>query len=1022
MQIIIKYYLNELKKKYRTGLSTEATHYSALQSFLESIAEQCSRKVNIIRSDKRTDIGIPDFWVFDKENITIANVEAKDIGEELSSIARSEQLKRYKEFSPNLILTNYLQFWLFREGKKIKEIELLDYDEFQRKTRFSIKQPEKVADFFETFYSYEPSVAFTPKDLALQLARRTKLLATNIEEILKQETEREKGRLYENYKAFREHLISDMKLEDFSDMYAQTISYGLFLARINADEALDRSIAHRNIPRSISLLNELFKFLAEDDLPQELKWIVEDISSLLNKADIENILRKISRHTGEEDPIIYFYETFLEKYNPRLRKGRGIYYTPVPVVSFIVSSINLLLKEKFNKPLGLAESSVKILDPACGTGTFLASVINTIHQEIMHSSRSGLFPDVVRDHILEEIYGFELLMAPYAIAHLKLTLLLKELGYKLSDEERFKIYLTNTLESKDVTIRELPFIESLTRESAAAQDVKERVPILVVLANPPYSVSSYNKSDFIEDLMDDYKEDVRKERNIQPLSDDYIKFIRFAHWKIEQGGRGIFAYISNNSFLSGLIHRGMRRKLLESFDEIYILNLHGNANIGETCPDGSKDENVFDIRQGVGISIFVKLPEKAKDKKIYYYDLYGLRKDKGIILSQNNIKSLKWEALQLKPKNFFFTIKDSTKEEYYYFWSIIKIFNKYSSGVKSHRDHFILGFDQKELFNNIKTFKNENLSITDVSHKFKLRNTRDWNIKEARKKLKIDKNDIIIYDYRPFDKRFIYYNKTLIDRGCSRFEIMKNLFKANLALCTLKSTQIKKAFTNVFITKNISDIHFASDQSYVFPLYLYNKEKGLFKENDNLRKSNLKPEFLDALELCYEEMPSPEQIMFYCYGILHSQAYRKDYEDFLRIDFPRVPFTRDYKYFQQIATVGEELGRLHLLESPLLDKIESEYPISGNHLVEKPNYDEKKQRLYINEREYFGKVPPDVWEFMIGGYQVLRQYLKYRKGRNLSYDEINHLLKVITAIKHTIRIMPQCDKLFKKINLKKLIK
>jgi hypothetical protein len=980
METIVKQYLTELKNNYKTGLSSEATHYPTLQSLFKSIADHCNRKLKVIHTDKRSQIGIPDFWVFDKNNITIGNIEAKDIGEDLSSIAKSEQLKRYKEFSANLILTNYLQFRLYRDGKKIKEIEMIDQDEFQRKNRFTVARIENIADFFESFYSYEPTDVYTPKELALQLARRTKLLAANIEEILTQEIQQEKGRLYENFKAFQKHLISDMKLEGFSDMFAQTISYGLFLARINADEILVRTIAHRHIPRSISLLNDLFKFLAEDDLPNELKWIVEGITSLLNKADMENILKKISHPTGEEDPIIYFYEPFLEKYNPKLRKGRGIYYTPMPVVSFIVRSINLLLKEKFNKPLGLAENGVKILDPACGTGTFLAYVIQTIAQEIQQSHLSGLFKDVVKNHVLEEVYGFELLMAPYAIAHLKLTLLLKDLGYELIEDERFKIYLTNALESKDVQIRQLPFIESLTRESAAAQEVKQETPILVVLANPPYSVSSYNKSEFIEELMNDYKEDVRNERNIQPLSDDYIKFIRFAHWKIEQGGRGIFAYISNNSFLSGLIHRGMRRKLLESFDEIYILNLHGNSLIGETCPDGSKDDNVFDIKQGVGISIFVKLPEKSKDKKVYYYDLYGFRKDKAYILQENNENSINWINIKPKAPYYFFVIKELKYEKYDNFQSITDIFKEYESGVATHNDNSLVKFINDGIISNKK------------------------------------------YAYRPFDIRIIEFDTKKVVRP--KIKVMRHFYKNNRGLCLTRQC-ISKSWQHIFITKEISDRCIVSlktkEVGYILPLYLYKKEDALFKE-ENIKYPNLNTKFLGILEQSYSGLPSPEDILFYCYGIFHAQTYRSDYEEFLRIDFPRVPFTKDYELFKEIVAVGEELGRLHLLESPLLQKNEATYPEEGEHMAEKPRYDEKKQRLYINEREYFGDVTPEVWEFIIGGYQVLHQYLKYRKGRKFTYDEINHLLKVITAIKHTIRIMPQCDKLFKKIDLDNLIK
>jgi len=613
-------------------------------------------------------------------------------------------------------------------------------------------------------------------------------------------------------------------------------------------------------------------------------------------------------------------------------------------------------------------------------------------------------------------------MAPYAMAHLKLSLLLEEWGRPLQKEERLKIYLTNALEKREVEPSYRLFEEALTRESRAAYKVKEETPILVVLGNPPYSVSSYNKSEFIEGLMNDYKEDVRSERNIQPLSDDYIKFIRFAHWKIDQGGEGIFSYISNNSYFSGLIHRGMRKKLMESFDEIYLLNLHGSSRIGETHPDGSKDENIFDIQQGNGIGIFVRLPQPAEKKEVKYYDLYGLREVKTRTLLENDVNSIPWEKLTPLEKFYFFIKRDLEKEKTYLkFRGIDKIFEIYTSGVKTHRDHFITDFNRNNLMSRLKEFLNSRCSDDEISLLFNIKNTRDWRISEARKELKIDKEKIKNYSYRPYDYRLIYYDECLIDIGCSRFALMSNFFYDNLGLVLMR-----KPFTThwdqVLLSKYIVDINFYKFQTYVFPLYIYKgkDQDELYKEMPE-RETNLNPDFIKALTATYKRQPTPEEVLFYCYGVFHSETYRRDYQEFLRIDFPRVPFTSNYKLFCQIAEVGEQLGKLHLLESPLLHKSEAEYPVAGDHRVEKPRYDPEARRLYINKTEYFGKVPEEVWEFVVGGYQVLRSYLRYRRGRNLSGAEVDHLLKVITTIKHTLRLMPEADRLFRRINLRRLV-
>ena len=1023
MENEIKAYLQELQHKYDSGETTEQSFYPTLQRLLESLASQLNVTVEVIPIPKRTEVGVPDFALYGEKHARIGNVEAKPIGSDLSSVSQSDQLRRYREYSENLILTNYLEFWLYRHGKRVKTISLMEPDEFLHRKRFRIVNLSDIETFFSTFFSHAVPSIYKAEPLASELARRTRLLDINIRENLDLEIKEQKGKLYELLRAFQEHLISDLQPEAFADMYAQTIAYGLLLAKINADAKLDRRIAHLNIPHTISLLYDMFHYLAEEELPRSLAGVVDDITSLLNYADISSVIGDLHRFTSSRDPVIHFYETFLAEYDPRLRKTRGIYYTPEPVVSFIVRSVHQLLKDKFGLPAGLADKRVKILDPACGTGTFLAEVIRTICEETIASGKKGILKEVIKEHILEDVYGFELLMAPYAMAHLKLSLLLEECGRPLQQGERLKIYLTNALEKRLVEPSYRLFEEALTRESRAAYEVKEETPILVVLGNPPYSVSSYNKSPFIEDLMDDYKEDVRGERNIQPLSDDYIKFIRFAHWKIDHGRNGIFSYISNNSYFSGLIHRGMRRKLTESFDEIYLLNLHGSTRIGETCSDGSKDENIFDIQQGNGIGIFVKLPKKAEKKEVKYFDLHGLRKVKTKTLLEKDVNSIKWEKLQPKDDLFFFIQRDLIKEsEYNSFIKSNILFPVYKSGVQTGHDHFAVAYSRHEIEKRINIYADQNINLEYIKETFNLKNHSGWNFRSCRNKIldeKIDKKLFVKYSYKPFDLRHIYFCKSTLKRPVK--EIMKNFFCDNLGLILMRKP-LTLHWDQVLLTKYIIDINFYKYQTYIFPLYIYKgkKQDELYKDKPG-REANFNPEIMKALTDAYNHQPTPEQVLFYCYGVFHSETYRRDYEEFLRIDFPRVPFTGDYKLFLQIAEVGERLGKLHLMESPLLDRAEAEFPVQGDHRVEKPLYDPDKQRLYINKTEYFGKVPGEVWEFVVGGYQVLRSYLRYRRGRNLSGDEIEHLLKVITAIKHTLKLMPQADRLFRRIDLGRLV-
>lgn len=600
-------YFREIHKIYMNGDFREESFYSSLKELIEecAIVFPSQESTSVLVLPKKAEAGIPDFRI-GKNGEIVGYIEAKLPDANLEELEDSDQIKRYRESLPNLILTNFLEFRLYKEGNLVDKVEV--GRKFTLQTLKFPPQPEKLESFYELlqkFFSFSTPKVQKSSHLSVELAKRTRFL----EYILQEELKKENEEVTRFYKAFQEELIESLTNERFADLYAQTITYGLFASRMKVENGFKKELAWKFIPKSLSLLREIFYSFTGPNLPESVSWIVDELTQVLEKADIPAILQEFKTTRWEEDPVIQFYETFLAAYNPKERKRLGVYYTPLPVVSYVVKSIHKLLKEKFGKPEGLATSDVTLLDPAAGTLTFFVQAIKQVQNELKEKKKAGLISSYIEEHVLPHFYAFEILIAPYTVGHFKASMTLEEMGYQFKENERFQFYLTNALEMKEPMQRS--FLVDLAREGQEAKRIKEEVPILVVLGNPPYSVSSENKSDFIENLMGDYKEDVRDERNIQPLSDDYIKFIRFAHWKIEQAGRGIIGFITNNSYLSGLIHRGMRKKLLETFDEIYILNLHGSSRIGERAPDDTKDENVFDIQQGVAIALFLKYGEKA---------------------------------------------------------------------------------------------------------------------------------------------------------------------------------------------------------------------------------------------------------------------------------------------------------------------------------------------------------------------------------------------------------------------------
>jgi predicted helicase len=1030
---MIKSYLKKLAETSTRGDAREESYYPVLKSLLD---EYCSlsgkKKVHITILPKKTEAGNPDFRVWDGKQHITGYIEAKDPTiETLDRIEETGQLKRYLHTFPNVILTNFFEFRLYRNGVRTDKVLIgRPYVVHKLKTTPPVEKEPEFLQLLEKFFSFSLPKVYNAKSLAIELAKRTRFLKDEvIEQELREEEKTGKGFIRGFYKAFKDYLISSLTEDEFSDLYAQTITYGLFAARSRSENGFNRKLAYYNIPQIIGFLRDVFQFVSLGSLPQQMEWIIDDISEILSVTDVNKILHQFFHEGKGKDPIVHFYETFLSEYDPKTREMRGVYYTPEPVVSYIVRSLHNILKEQFKRPEGFADKTVTVLDPAAGTLTFLAETAKLAVDEFVSKYGEGGKENFIKEHILKNFYAFELMMAPYAVGHLKMSFLLEELGYRLHNDDRVKLYLTNTLEMEELAQTELPGMASLSEESHLAGKVKKEQPILVILGNPPYSVSSVNKSDFIEKEINVYKEDVRDEKNIQPLSDDYIKFIRFAHWKIDSDGKGIIGMITNNSYLSGLIHRGMRKKLLESFNEIYILNLHGNSRIGEKCPDGSKDENVFDIQQGVSISLFIKNKKQKGMGKVFYQDVYGLREKKYKYLKKHYVVSTKWKKLQPSEPYYFFIEKDfSEQAKYDTFWSIRDIFIQSSSGVKTHRDHFVMGFTKEEVKQRLRTFVSD-LPDEIVRQALDLKDTRDWKLKTARESLKkIDwKEYIRPYAYRPFDIRHICYLPNLIDRGCDRWDLMKNFFHENIGLATTRKIPDIFGITT-FICNNVADIHLIGDQNYFFPLYLYHKKDNPKKQSITsimmlfepqadygIRKPNLSHVLVEKLTKEYKKAPSPEEIFYYIYAVLHSETYRTKYAAFLKIDFPRVPFTKDYNLLKKMAEYGKRIVDLHLLKSAELDLPIARFHGIGDNRVDKPRYDEKAEIVYINKTRYFEGIPTDVWTYQIGGYQVCNKWLKDRKGRILSLDEIQTYCRIVTALWKTIEIQKDIDSFYKEI-------
>lgn len=1041
-------YVDNINKRYKLGNATEHTFRGDLQQLIESLVPE----IRATNEPKRQSCGAPDY-ILTKKDIPVGFIEAKDIGDsDLDGIKKTgnkEQFDRYKASLNNIFFTDYLNFHLYRDGQLVTKVSIAEV------TAKGIKPLQENFPSFENllkdFCSHIGQTIKSPKKLAEMMANKARLMSEVIEKALtSDENNEEDSTLKAQMGAFKELLIHDITPKGFADVYSQTIVYGMFSARLH-DPTLptfSRQEASELIPKSNPFLRKLFGYIAGPDIDDRIKWIVDSLVELFLACNVEEILKNYGKETKTEDPIIHFYETFLSEYDPALRKARGVWYTPHPVVNFIVRAVDDILKEEFGLSQGLADTSktkikvkvqandkrfkegirtveeevhkVQILDPATGTGTFLAEVVKHIHRKF--EGQQGIWSDYVEKNLLPRLNGFELLMASYAMAHLQLDLLLSETGFKPSKDQRFRVYLTNSLEEYNPYVGQLPFAGAIADEANEADRIKRDTPVMCVIGNPPYSGESANKGDWIMGLMEDYKKEPGgkeklKEQNSKFINDDYVKFLRYGQYFIEKNGSGVLAFINPHGFLDNPTFRGMRWNLLRTYDKIYTIDLHGNSKKNEVSPDGSPDVNVFDIMQGVSINIFIKTGTKKANElgKIFHYDVYGKRELKYDFLNSNALNKIRFKQLKPNQPHYFFIEKDyNIQKSYDLGFSLNDLFLKNTLGIQTHRDSFAISIDKKTLVERIKEFYNAKTSNSELISKYGLKETTEWKLDKNRNGV-FNPDLVVKIDYRFFDTRYIYYSPNIIDRD--RRGIMQHLVKPNIAL-TVSKQQSSSSFRHIFLSNNIQESCLISLQTkeggYTFPLYLYPDTKGQQTiDQTTERQPNFNERIIQfitekiKLEFTNEKenkkgVFSPIDVLDYIYAILHSPTYREKYKDFLKIDFPKVPYPKDKETFLHLVKLGGDLRQIHLLESPTVDKLITKYPVGGDNLVSKIKYQDSK--VYINDTQYFDNVPEVAWELYIGGYQPAQKWLKDRKDRKLEFEDILHYQKIIVALKVEISL------------------
>lgn len=1095
-------YLQDIDKSLRRGNSTEHTHRPALKTLIESI----SRKHTATNEPTRETCGAPDYSVTTDSKhglVTTGYIEAKDVGADLGDVEDGEQLRRYLKGLQNLILTDYLEFRWYVGGQLRGTAKLATLG----KGRKLVEQPggaAQVRALIEGFLEQSPQEVNSPRDLAERLAKLTHLIRDVV--VAAFTSDKASKTLRDLRGAFAETLLPEIdrpeNTGEFADMYAQTLAYGLFAARCNHRRGTPfvRQIAAEEIPKTNPFLRQLFDTITGPDMTDEpYAGLVDDLVALLDRTSIEEVLADFGKR-ARLDPVVHFYETFLAAYDPKLRELRGVYYTPEPVVSYIVRSVDWILRNKFQVPGGLADSAetsymvqrvdphtrktvqetrtssrVLILDPACGTGTFLYSVVDRIRDEFVRGDNAGKWSTYVGKHLLPRLLGFELLMAPYAVAHLKLGMQLaaqdlpdglrKKWAYDFEGADRLGVYLTNTLEEAERQVESLfgPF-RVITEEANAASRIKRELPIMVVLGNPPYSGHSANQGAWITKLIEDYKSIAGKRLQLGQakwLQNDYVKFIRFAEHRITQTGHGVLAFITDHGYLTSGTFVGMRAHLAATFDELYVLDLQGNEKLNKNRPD--KDENVFDITQGVAIVLGVRLPSREAEATVKVSRVRGDRQAKYEMLSTSGINTTDWEDPRFREPYFLLTsTRSSHLDEYERCPSILEVFpgvrssaraRRVGTGFVSTHDDFAIGFTPREVEDNVKRLV-ATPSEAAARELFSLCTQEQWNYANAKAALSgIEvSGQVEPITYRPFDTRFTVWNPHVCVHR--RVEVHRHVKAGRLAILVGQAGNVigSDVWDLAFVTRTPVDFNvFYRGGSAVLPAYLAPEselagERPLFG-GDSAVAPNLSEAVVVMLQqatgLQFTRVPrgdlrktvGVEDIVAYVYSIMFAPSYRERYSAMLDLDFPRIPMSPPHGIFAALVPLGAELIAVHLMESEKLDQPRASYPTKGSNEIEErfPKYFAPGSpalgteellvhgRVYINPgseksangAQFFDNVAPEIWAYRIGGYQVCEKWLKDRQrakyGGALTYEDIERYQRIVGAVRETIRLQREID-------------
>lgn len=1053
-------YIESVNTIYQTGETTEHSFRGSLEVLVKSMLPKGKKNdtpINVINEPKRKEYGAPDFELR-KGEVIISFIETKDLFDKdlrgQNDKAHKEQFDRYKKAINTIVFTDYLDFVLFEKGEERLSAHIAELRDNNIVPTSDAQQISSFQEIIDTLLNAKPQPIKSAKVLAETLAAKAKIIAAILSKALEKNTSKDDKELHIKLDAFKKFLVHDMSEEQFADLYAQTIVYGLFIARIydKTPETFNLQEASDLIPNINPFLKKIFKLLALAELHSGIKWIVEELVEIFKAAEMDRILRNYGK-----DPLVHFYEDFLSEYNPKIREEFGVWYTPEDVVRFIVDSVDTILRTELNIENGLADNQlidyngkethkVQILDPATGTGTFLAVVADKIRTH--YNGQEGLWAEDVVSHIVPRINAFEYLMAPYTMAHLKLA---TSLGLdKIQDErvERLNIFLTNSLE-EDHPESELPIARFITDESNAANIIKRETPVMVVMGNPPYNEKSANTGEWIMNLMDDYKQEPGMSRiqvsrskrtgkitykntlkgaNPKGINNDYCKFIRLGQNFVERTNEGVLAYITANTYLDSRLFRGMRYELLKSFDKIYILNLHGSTMRKEST-DEITDQCVFDIRQGVAIIILVKHNTSSSQElaKVYYKDIYGKRSFKLDYLKNHSLQDIDFTELTLDAALYTFRIIDpQIKAHYDEGFKIDALMKQKVQGLTSDKDPIAIKYQKKDIeyiVEEMRSGKSEEQLRSEIGFK----DTRDWKLEGARQLLKINQQWDKYYtlvQYRPFDLRWTYLHKAIVTYP--RPLIQKSIFnKKNTVLCLGQQGNVMgdDEWSLVYCSSLPTDKNVVPrGGAYLFPMFIYD-EMGLCIPNFSYEIIKLIEQYT-GLQL--QEVEAVERVeggflaidlIDYIYAVLHSSTYRDTYHDFLQNDFPTIPYPMSAEYFFSMAELGKSLRETHQLEGITQKDFITTYPVAAqkdNNIARIRKHEETSEglgRVWINKEQYFDGVPTEAWEMVIAGYKTLDKWLKDRKDKHLTGEEILQFQKIVVALCKTIEIQEKIDEI-----------